>query len=369
MIRMSEVVLPGHPDRFCDQVADAIVRACYEVDPRAYCQVEVSAWSDHLFLTGGIVTRRPLVKSLPDIARQVGLEVGYVPGSAIDATRYQVTDVVCQDRCDPRTWTDRVNDQCITVGWAGFDARVGWLPPEHFLAQTLGAAIAESCRAGRLAGEGPDGKLLVRLREHSEGWQVEHVLVTLQQREQTPFVDMAAALGAEIRGAYAALQRSDARWRSAPEDITLLINPNGPLINGGSDGDNGQTGRKLAVDYYGPRVAIGGGALAGKDLSHIDRAAAYAARQAAVHAVATGARECRIVLAYAPNVDAPLEVHYEMDRRGERLADDWFSHTAVRARYTGDQCRPSLGRGQHFFDRACPWNGPVPTGTAMPVLT
>ena len=51
-----------------------------------------------------------------------------------------------------------------------------------------------------------------------------------------------------------------------------------PLINGGSDGDNGQTGRKLVVDYYGPRVAIGGGALAGKDFSHIDRAAAYAAR-------------------------------------------------------------------------------------------
>ena len=25
MIRMSEVVLPGHPDKFCDQVADAIV--------------------------------------------------------------------------------------------------------------------------------------------------------------------------------------------------------------------------------------------------------------------------------------------------------------------------------------------------------
>ncbi len=25
MIRVSEMVLPGHPDKFCDQVADAIV--------------------------------------------------------------------------------------------------------------------------------------------------------------------------------------------------------------------------------------------------------------------------------------------------------------------------------------------------------
>ncbi len=38
MIRTSEVVPPGHPDKFRHQVADAIVAACYEVDPRAYAR-------------------------------------------------------------------------------------------------------------------------------------------------------------------------------------------------------------------------------------------------------------------------------------------------------------------------------------------
>ena len=42
------------------------------------------------------------------------------------------------------------------------------------------------------------------------------------------------------------------------------------------------------MDYYGPRVPIGGGALSGKDLSHIDRAGAYAARRACVEAVRAG---------------------------------------------------------------------------------
>ena len=28
MIRVSEFVLPGHPDKFCDAVADAIIGAC-----------------------------------------------------------------------------------------------------------------------------------------------------------------------------------------------------------------------------------------------------------------------------------------------------------------------------------------------------
>ena len=142
--------------------------------------------------------------------------------------------------------------------------------------------------------------------------------------------------------------------------IALLVNPNGVLLNGGSAGDNGQTGRKLVVDYYGPRVAIGGGALSGKDLSHIDRAGAYAARHAALHAVQTGAGTCRIAVAYAPNRDVPLDVVYEMDRRGERVASTWFAHSAVRERYRGGPFVATLGTGTHFTDSALAWNRTVP---------
>ena len=362
MIRVSEVVLPGHPDRFCDQVADAVVGACYEVDPRAYCQVEMSVWSDQVFLTGGIVTRTPLRESLANIVRRVGHSIGYVPGNAVDASRYVVHDTVCQSREDPRTWTDKVNDQCITIGWAGYDAKTHWLPPEHYLAQTLGDIIAKGGKYSRLFRQGPDGKLLVRLREDADGWHLEHVLITMQQHKDTPFVDFVAHVAFVVREAYKDLQRRDRRWVAPIDDVELLVNPNGPLINGGSDGDNGQTGRKLVVDYYGPRVAIGGGALSGKDFSHIDRAAAYAARQAAVHAVSTGARECRVVLAYAPNLDTPLDVTWEMEGRGSRMADTWFAHSAVRERYTGPCWTPALSRGQHFMDAARPWNRAVVVG-------
>ena len=143
------------------------------------------------------------------------------------------------------------------------------------------------------------------------------------------------------------------------DDIELLINPNGVLLNGGSDGDNGQTGRKLVVDYYGPRVPIGGGALSGKDLSHIDRAGAYAARHAALQAVQTGARACRVTVAYAPNRDVPLDVVYEMDERAERLPQEWFAHSAVRDRYRGGAFVAGLGARGHFGDTALPWNDPT----------
>jgi S-adenosylmethionine synthetase len=82
------------------------------------------------------------------------------------------------------------------------------------------------------------------------------------------------------------------------ENIELLINPNGPLIQAGGDGDNGQTGRKLVADYYGPRMSIGGGALAGKHWTHIDRIGARAAREAAVAEVKSGAEECLLRITY-----------------------------------------------------------------------
>ena len=135
-----------------------------------------------------------------------------------------------------------------------------------------------------------------------------------------------------------------------------LLNPNGPIVEGGSDGDNGQTGRKLAVDYYGPRVPIGGGALSGKDLSHIDRAAAYALRQAAIHAVRGGAKECQLTGVWAPNVGVPLDVIWQLDGRGPRLPDEWFAHGAIMERTDVRAVDRHLGRGRHFFDLALPWN-------------
>ena len=97
-----------------------------------------------------------------------------------------------------------------------------------------------------------------------------------------------------------------------------MLNPNGPLLNGGSDGDNGQTGRKLVMDYYGPRVPLGGGALYGKDPTHVDRVGARLAREMALQEVRAGADECLVRLTYAPGVDEPIDVAKESRREGRR---------------------------------------------------
>ena len=42
MRRYSEVVFNGHPDKFCDILADRIIRQAYQTDPDASAHVEIS---------------------------------------------------------------------------------------------------------------------------------------------------------------------------------------------------------------------------------------------------------------------------------------------------------------------------------------
>jgi S-adenosylmethionine synthetase len=368
MIRMSEAVLDGHPDKFCDLLADRLIADAYCVDPEAYGQIEVSVWSDLVWFSGATVTRDLFAPDLTALVREVGQSIGYTRDNAVDATRYRIVGEPCFIHGDPTRWTHHVNDQCVVHGWAGYDAKVGFLPPEHYLVHLFRQALVDSL-AGVLRGQGPDGKLLLRLREEGGRWILEHVLVTLQHQTDLAILDLTEGVSSVLSEAYAAVRFADPRWVREWGDVELMVNPNGPLINGGSDGDNGQTGRKLVMDFYGPRVPIGGGALSGKDLTHIDRAGAYAARAAAVQAVAAGGEECLVSLCYAPNVSAPLDVRFQGTvPAGLEGGPEWFSHGAVRQRYIREgRHLDKLGSGRHFVDPVWAWNQP-PTGYYEPVL-
>jgi S-adenosylmethionine synthetase len=330
MISVSEAVLPGHPDKFCDLVADTVVDAVCASDNLNYAQIEVAVWSDQMWISGAAASANALNLDLQALVVKAGTSIGLGPHNWIDPARYKISSSVCQLVEDPRKWTEHVNDQSIVVGWAGYDALVDYLPPEHFLARTLAKALFDACLNGSLKGHGPDGKVLVRIREDGGQFHIEQLLVTLQQQRDADFMAFDQALIRTLRLAIASLQARDPRWVTPFAAIDLLTNPNGPMRQAGSDGDNGQTGRKLAVDFYGPRIPIGGGALAGKHWTHIDRLGAAAARLAAIKAVRSGAEQCQVRLAYAPNRSEPLDVHYTLTGKGLQLPAEEFSHAALR---------------------------------------
>ena len=109
--------------------------------------------------------------------------------------------------------------------------------------------------------------------------------------------------------------------KAAPEkSIRVYLNPAGDWSQGGFDADTGLTGRKLIVDNYGPRIAIGGGCYSGKDATKVDRSAAYMARKIAVdYLKKRKAHEVLVRLAYAIGYAEPLEKTVIIDGAPEEI--------------------------------------------------
>ena len=99
-----------------------------------------------------------------------------------------------------------------------------------------------------------------------------------------------------------------------------LKNPNGAWSIGGFNADTGLTGRKLAVDNYGPHIPLGGGCFSGKDATKVDRSAAYMARKVAVdYLKKRKAKEVYVHIAYAIGVAEPLTATVTIDGVQEKI--------------------------------------------------
>lgn len=154
-------------------------------------------------------------------------------------------------------------------------------------------------------------------------------------------------------------------------DTKILINPSGAFVLGGPAADTGLTGRKLAVDQYGPVAHIGGGALSGKDATKVDRSGAYAARWVAKNIVAAGmAKCCEVQIAYAIGRSEPVSIM--VDTYGTGVISDSCIEAAVKEAfdltpaaiirdlcldkpiYSGLACYGHFGR----MDLCSPWEVP-----------
>ena len=76
MFFTSESVTEGHPDKFCDQVSDAVLDECLRQDPlaRVACECYVTMG---LLNIGGEITTSAMF-DVAEVARDVGNEIGYI---------------------------------------------------------------------------------------------------------------------------------------------------------------------------------------------------------------------------------------------------------------------------------------------------
>jgi S-adenosylmethionine synthetase len=203
------------------------------------------------------------------------------------------------------------SDQGIVYGYATDETPEG-LPLPLVLARKLTTAITLARTSKTIPWLRPDGKAQVSV-QYVDGTSpvVTAFVLSAQHAADVEFDDVRAVLtGLALKelGAY------------ANAETVAHVNPAGRFVTGGPLADSGLTGRKVIADTYGGVAHHGGGAFSGKDGTKVDRSAAYAARQAALHVVRSGlASSCEIALSYAIGVEQPVAIHIQAD--GSNKAD------------------------------------------------
>jgi S-adenosylmethionine synthetase len=299
---VAEFVLPGHPDKLCDAIADALVHEACQREKRALCGVEVAIHRASVFITGRIACREAESIPVDRIARDVLRSAGYGKEWQPDPDSLRVEADLCLGPLEDGESEFRAvsDDQSIITGYAIDLPGTNYLPPEHWLAYRLSSAMERLRLAQPELLLGPDGKVAVIYEENSGRSRVEGFSTSLQQKVNGPAIELHRAVLTALKDELAAAAEAIPGFDPAvPNEVH--VNGAGNFDVGGPEGDNGLSGKKLVIDAYGPRVPIGGGALSGKDFYKADRAGAILARRLAKLALSTCAmRECTATLAILP---------------------------------------------------------------------
>lgn len=367
--QIAEWVLPGHPDKLADRIADSLVDEAVSLDPRALVGVEVAVHRNAVFIDGRIGCPGSVAIDVAAAVRRIYRESGYTSQILPDPDTLRIeTDLCLGDFTEgEREYRSLADDQNIVTGYAEANEVTNFLPLAPALARGLGQKLARFCQD--YPEIGPDGKVIVILNQPPDDCPtLETVSFSIHHREAVSLVDIrrvAKEILAEIGNELAPCQIDVQRTK-------ILTNGAGHFAIGGPEGDNGLSGKKLVVDAYGPNVPIGGGALSGKDPHKIDRVFALRARQIAKHLVLTGlAEQAFVQLATTPGETGPVGVTVSFGRRKgttqiwkpapERLVGRWLAGYDL----TIDGSHRDLGLAAvrweplatqgHFWDPDLPW--------------
>lgn len=279
-MKTAESVTPNHPDKLCDRISDAILDACLEQDPMSRVAIETMGGHGIITITGELTTKAYI--NAQEIAQRIAGE------------QYGVqTNIVTQSpEIANGVDTGGAGDQGIMVGYACNDNEA-MIPQELYLARTLAQHIYKKYPY--------DGKTQITIDEYGA---ITTIVASFQNVSSVNLKQEIEQWLIETKPSYHL-------------DFVIHANPAGDWNQGGFEADTGLTGRKLAVDNYGPQIPIGGGCFSGKDATKVDRSAAYMARKIAVDILKINkADEVMVKLAYAIGVAEPVMVNAVMKING-----------------------------------------------------
>jgi len=306
LLMTSESVTEGHPDKVCDQIADAILDEIIAHDPDAHVACEVTATTGLLVILGEISTRHHV--NYTKIAREVIRDVGYTrPEYGFDADSCGVLVSIKEQSSEINAAVgddEGAGDQGIMLGFA-CNETPDLMPLPIELAHHLCLRLAQVRKDGTLPYLRPDGKSQVTVEyEFGRPKRVQAVVIAAQH---DPDIS-AKRLWDEVDEVV--IRPVVGSWMDDSTDVH--VNRSGSFVLGGPAADSGLSGRKNIVDTYGGVGRHGGGSYSGKDPSKVDRSASYAARWVAKNVVASGlANRVEVELSYAIGHPQPIGISVE----------------------------------------------------------
>lgn len=303
----SESVTEGHPDKVCDQISDAILDACLEIDPSCRAAVECLVTTGSVHVAGEVRVKK--LFDVEEIVRNTLREIGYTDSRfGMDADDAGVWVALHKQSKDIEQGVDRkgkkeqgAGDQGMMFGYA-CDETPELMPFPIVYAHRLCRRLAEVRKKKIIEGLGPDGKSQVTV-EYRDGKpkRIAAVVIAQQHREEVDVRRLRLQIQEEVI--------TPVCGSFIDKKTKFHINATGRFVIGGPEGDTGLTGRKIIVDTYGGMGRHGGGCFSGKDPSKVDRSGAYACRYIAKNILAAGlASRCEVQVSYAIGRAEPTSV-------------------------------------------------------------
>jgi S-adenosylmethionine synthetase len=314
----AESVAPGHPDKLCDQISDAILDEVLRQDPnsRVGCETFVTMG---LIIVGGEITTTAYV-DIHKLVRDLVKEIGYThPKYGFDYHTCAILNAIHTQSPDISQGVDAggAGDQGVMLGYATRETSV-LMPFPVVLAHQLVKQMVKVRKEGILGYLGPDGKSQVTVEyENDQPKRIDAVVLACQHTEEI-LDETGEKIAKEARQEIIDQIAKPVLEKWIDDKTKFYVNETGKFVVGGPQSDTGMTGRKLIVDTYGGTVPHGGGAFSGKDSTKVDRSGAYMARYIAKNIVAAGlADKCPVQLAYAIGVAEPVSLMVDTFNTGK----------------------------------------------------
>ena len=300
MIKVAQTMLTGHPDKVCDQVADAIIDEFLRRDELSKGSVHVFGGHGAMMISGSIESRADFDCS--QIAKRVYRDAGY------DDEIEPFVHLGVPLREDIGVMPANASRaQAVCYGFATNQTRE-MLPPAVVYAQSLARKIDEArMHDSEMKWLLPDGRVLVAM----DGKEVKQVVVFAQHTKNATVQDIHGGI----------LNRILRPIIGKEDGIKLYVNPTGSFTGGGLASHTGQSGRRVSADLYGGLIPHGGALLSGRDPGHPARSGTYIARHIAKSLVSDGkASQVFVTLAYMVGRVDPIVFDVRGDK-GEDLSE------------------------------------------------